>query len=145
MTYPTGNVESMDASGAALFIVGSLLVLNNLVINKLVPIKGVQYGITLFYIALAWDWAFWMIAPAGDYLDLTIGSTVLSMELILITIGIVACVYGTFRYLKNPMHSGVIQNFIPTTKESVKTVTWMKLQNIFGKLLDSNLQKSQVK
>ncbi len=36
MTYPTGNVASMDASGAALFIVGSLLVLNNLVIKKLV-------------------------------------------------------------------------------------------------------------
>jgi len=140
MVYPTGKVENMDAAGGLFFVLGSLVVLYTLVFRNLIPILGARLGLSLFYIAWGWDWAFWRIAPAGNYLDLHIGALTLPMEIMLILAGIAGIVYGTYKYLINPMNKGVLQRFYPTIVATIKNLTWEQVQRVVGKLLGITLE-----
>ncbi len=139
-TYPTGLVENMDAAGGLFFMIGSLLVIYNLVVTKLIPIGGVRYGLSLFYIAWGWDWAFWMIAPAGNYLDLKFGSFAIGMDVLFILIGMTAIVYGTYKYNTNPLTAGNIRNLFSNLQIGVKNLNLEKIQQSVGKLVGLSLE-----
>lgn len=100
--YPTGKVVNMQSAGGLFFVLGSLIIIYALVF-QFIPIEEARIGMSLYYLAWGWNWAFLSHSPTGNYLDLPIGSHTIPAELLLILLGSAIIAFGTNRWYRSPV------------------------------------------